>query len=202
MQEFDKNIIPFYLLPFFEKEVITQPSEAHALEKATVFQVEIELWLSDHTNRITASNFGKVLFKQQKLSEAMLKHIFCSKSLPNVKSTAHGKENAKVARSIYSNKVQTKVSGFTVFDAGISENTELPFVGATPDGKVYDPSENPPHDLVEIKCPFSKINDTAFQAELDRKLYLEDRNGSSFKVDHSPGYYYQVQGQLAITGLT
>ena len=55
------------------------------------------------------------------------------------------------------------MSDFTVFDAGISANPEFPFVGATPDGKVYDPSENPPYGLVEIKC-LSKRNDTAIQA--------------------------------------
>ena len=132
-----------------------------------------------------------------------VKNMFCNKSLPNVKSIAHGKENEKVARSIYSNKVQTKVAGFTVFDAGISVNPECPFVGTTPDGKVYDTVENPPYGLVEIKCPFSKRNDTAIQAALDRNCYLEDRNGSlSLKVNHSSGYYCQVQGQLAITGLT
>ena len=33
------------------------------------------------------------------------------------------------------------------FDADISVNPEFPFVGATPDGKVYDLSENPPYGL-------------------------------------------------------
>ena len=133
----------------------------------------------------------------------MLKDIFCNKSLPDVKSMAHGKENEKVARSIYSNKVQKKVSAFTVFDAGISVNPEFPFVGATPDGRVHDPSENPTYGQVEIKCPFSKRSDKTIQEALDRNFHLENRNGSfSFKVDHSSGYYCHVQGQLALTGLT
>ena len=92
--------------------------------------------LSHHKKRITELNFGKVLFRQQKPSEAILKTIICNKSLPNAKGIACGKKNEKVARSIYSNKAQTKVSGFTVFDAGISVNHECLFLGVTPYGKL------------------------------------------------------------------
>ena len=69
--------------PTFERGIIFQPNEAHVLEKSTVLQGESELWLSENAKRITASKFGKVLFRQQQKPEAMLRNIFCNKSLPN-----------------------------------------------------------------------------------------------------------------------
>ena len=70
----------------------------------------------------------------------------------------------------------------------VSVHQELPLEGATPG---------------EIKYPFSKRNDTAIQAALDRYIHLEDRKeSSSIKVDHNSGYYCTAQGHLATTGLT
>ena len=80
LQEFDRNIIPFHLLSFFEKEIIIQASEAYVLKKSTVLQGESELWLSEHTKRIIAPNFGTVLLRQQKRSEAMLKISFATRT--------------------------------------------------------------------------------------------------------------------------
>ena len=49
----------------------------------------------------------------------MLKSIFCAKDLSNVGAIAHGKGKEKIARTIYAKKMQQKVPGFAVFDAGI-----------------------------------------------------------------------------------
>ncbi|KAL0198877.1 hypothetical protein M9458_007417, partial [Cirrhinus mrigala] len=67
-----------------------------------------------------------------------------------------------------------------------------PHLGASPDGRVYDPSESPPFGLVEVK---STTNHDASQV-----AHLKSENGSvSLRQSHQ--YYWQVQGQLAITGL-
>ena len=53
-----------------------------------------------------------------------------------------------------------KVPNFLVFDAGLSVHPSLPYLGASPDGKVFDPSAETPFGLLEIKCPLSKKDDT------------------------------------------
>ena len=89
-----------------------------------------------------------------------------------------------------------------VFDAGLCVNPFLPYLGASPDGKICDPLANPCYGLLEIKCPFSKRADTLEQASADPTFYLE-KIGESFylKTGHSSGYYEQAQGQMAITGM-
>ena len=79
-----------------------------------------------------------------------------------------------------------KVPNFAVYDAGLSVYPSFPFIGATPDGKVYDPSENPPYGLLEIKCPFSKRKDTLVQASGDGTFYLEGRENSFYQKETIP----------------
>ena len=70
---------------------------------------------------------------------------------------------------------QQQVPGFAIFDAGISVHPKFPYLGATPDGKVFDPSSSSKFALLEIKCPYSKRGGTLDQASsdpLDEKMDL------------------------------
>ena len=158
-------------------------------------------WLKQQSIRLTASNFGKVYFRKQSPSESMLKSIFTSKDLCNVKSISHRKQKEKVARTTYAKKLQKDVPKFTIFDAGISVYPSFPYLGATPDGKVFDPSSAETFSLLEIKCPFSKRNETLEQAVADKDFYIT-KTAEKFCLKETHAYYVQVQGQLAITGLT
>lgn len=67
-----------------------------------------------------------------------------------------------------------------------------PHVGASPDGRVYDPLESPPFGLVEVK--------STRKHDASQVAHLKCENGSvSLRQSHR--YYWQVQGQLAVTGL-
>ena len=94
----------------------------------------------------------------------MLKSIFCPKDLSNVRAISHGKGKEKVAPTIYARKMQQQVPGFAISDAGISVHPKFPYLGATPDGKVFDPSSSSKFGLLEIKCPYSKRGDTLDEA--------------------------------------
>ena len=199
----DLSSVPRELAKFFCQNVLISKSDATALEKRTVLQGESTEWLNEHHKRITASSFGKVLFRVQRPSESMLKGMFKSKDSSNVRSIAHGKAKEKVARTIYSNKMQKRIPQFVVYDAGLTVNPLWPELGASPDGKICDPSDpEPPFGLLEIKCPFTKRDSTINQAATDNSFYLEHRDNNYYlKRNHSCGYFAQVQEQLALTGL-
>ena len=188
------------LSAFFVDHLIINERESHASERGTVLQGESSEWLKQHKIRLTASNFGKVYSRIHRPSDSMLKSIFCAKDLSNVRAIAHGKGKEKIARTIYAQKMQQKVPGFVVFDAGISVHPKFPFLGATPDGKVFDPSSDSKYGLLEVKCPFSKRGDTIDQAAEDPAFYIE-KIGANFYLKKSHSYFAQVQGQLALTGL-
>lgn len=70
---------------------------------------------------------------------------------------------------------------------------DAPWLGASPDGKVFDPTEDPPFGLAEIKCP-------NVHSYVDC-LYLKAIDGTvQLKPTHA--YYWQVQGQLLVTGMS
>ena len=184
---------------FFQLNLSLDLAEAQALEKRPVLQGESKEWLEQHKVRLTASSFGKVFHRVHRPYEAMVKSLFANKDLSKVRAIAHGKAKERVACSIFARNMQKVTKTFTVFDAGLCIN---PYLGASPDGKIYDPLAHPCYGLLEIKCPFSKRADTLEQASADPTFYLEKIGESFFlKKGQSSGYYEQVQGQMAITGM-
>ncbi|XP_077421171.1 uncharacterized protein LOC144051705 isoform X2 [Vanacampus margaritifer] len=69
---------------------------------------------------------------------------------------------------------------------------EAPHLGASSDGRVYDPGESPPFGLVEAK--------STTKPDASQVGYLKMENGN-VTLRRSHRYYWQVQGQLAVTGL-
>ena len=174
-------------------------SESHALEHRTVLQGESAEWAEQHKFRLTASNFGKVYPMIQRLSESMLKSIFYPKDLSNVRAISHGKGKEKVVRTLYARKMQQQVPGFAIFDAGLSVHPKFPYLGATPDGKVFDPSSNSKFGLLEIKCPYSKRGDTLDQAASDPDFYSE-KAGANFYLKKTHLYLLKYKGSWPSLG--
>ena len=81
-----------------------------------------------------------------------MKSIFEPKDLSKVSSIQHGKHNEVIVRSLYARKMQKQLhKNFTVYDCELVVNPSHPYLGASPDGKVFDPSSTSPFRLLEIK---------------------------------------------------
>ena len=78
-----------------------------------------------------------------------------------------------------------------VYSCGFVVNPSASHLGCTPDRNVYDVNEEFPYGLLEVKCP---------QVEsFSEAKCLKVVNGTrSLKRNHA--YYYQVMGQMALTG--
>ena len=149
---FDKSILMFQEREeWVERKISITVAEAWELKKRTVLQGGCKEWVEQHKTRLTASNFGKINQQIKKPSEAMLSNIFFPPDLSKVASIAHGRSKEKLARSIYASRMQGKIKNFCVFDAGIVVNPAYPYIGASPDGKVFNPSISPQYGLLEVK---------------------------------------------------
>ncbi|KAH7977911.1 hypothetical protein HPB49_003938 [Dermacentor silvarum] len=85
---------------------------------------------------------------------------------------------------------------------GLFVNPEYPWLGASPDANVYDPSEDPPWGCVEVKFPYS-LKDADSEKLLtarDTCVDFDNLQHPSLKIEHP--YFAQVIGQMGVTELT
>ena len=69
-----------------------------------------------------------------------------------------------------------------IYKSGFVINPSIPFMGASPDYKVYDPSEPIScYGLLEIKCPsFESVYDVKFLKHFEDGTVSLNRNGENF----------------------
>jgi hypothetical protein len=156
------------------------------LEEQTRLQSVTKLWHDIRRHRITSTMFKDICSRKsdhEKLAVRLLK-------TKNVQTAAmkFGLQNEPEAAKLYSD-----VTGNNVYLCGFVINPSSPHLGASPDRKIYDPNSAPQHGLLEIKCPDKE----SFQ----ECLYLKRTNDGTYKLKLSHQYYYQVMGQMALTGL-
>lgn len=168
--------------------------QAQSLEERTRDQAKCREWHEERSKRITASNFGKVMKRKAKITDKFLQSIMTPTSF-TAAATCYGTSNEGPAKVKYQ-----KQTGCHVHDCGFVVNPDFPFLGASPDGKVCD---NGSAGLLEVKCPYSirdwEIADAVLHYEKPQQLCLEMVNDNiALKKDHN--YYFQIQGQLLVTG--
>ncbi|XP_046686669.1 uncharacterized protein LOC124372331 [Homalodisca vitripennis] len=153
-------------------------------------QSTCELWKHERRKRLTASNFGKICRMKsttpcQKTVEQLL-----YKSFVGNKAMRYGVENERNAIDELENLIGAKVE-----ECGLFVDPVHPFLAASPDGIIDGKG------LVEVKCPAAAKNLTpadAVRRKIIKFCKLDECGELKLKVTHS--YYYQVQGQLHVTG--
>ena len=77
--------------------------------------------------------------------------------------------------------------------------SEYVFLGASPDGSVYDPSSPEPYGYLEIKCAF-KYQDMDPREAAKKSDFWCSVAGNKLTLKENHPYYSQVQGWMAIGG--
>ncbi|XP_035985288.1 uncharacterized protein LOC118558824 [Fundulus heteroclitus] len=157
-----------------------------AIEADTRQQSECQLWTLVRKPRLTASRFREICHVRGESSAKAL----ASRILRGAPQTAAMKRGLDLESDIL--RQYADFCDVTVTSCGVIIHPDAPHLGATPDGKVFDPSEMPPFGLAEVKtCNVQSVEQVKHLTTVKGK--------ASLRKTHK--YYYQVQGQLAITGL-
>lgn len=156
-------------------------------EKKTRSQAKSSLWHKLRKHRLTASKIGEIVKRKSKFETLVkrLKHtrFICTAAMK------HGIDTEPVAAVNYAKFMMDRVN---LYPSGIILSNLSPWIAASPDRKVYNPARQPPFGLLEIKCPFKD--------NIQYVASIKSANGSR-KLDKKHDYFYQVQTQLAVTGL-
>lgn len=159
---------------------------AHNLERATREQSLCAEWHNVRKPRVTSSRFREVCHVGVTSAETLAQRI-----LKETHQTGAMKRGLELEADAIWEYCQIK--RLNHYKSGFVVHPDAPWLGASPDGIVFDPSEQPQFGLVEIKCPNVKSYvDTS---------YLRVINGT-LQLKPSHAYYFQVQGQILVTGMS
>lgn len=159
---------------------------ASRIEEETRGQSENPMWKEVRQPRLTSSRFGEV-FSLRGESSAQALAVRIMKGVRQTPAMKRGIDLEPEVLQQYSD-----MCNVNVFPSGFVVHPNASYLGASPDAKVYDPTANPPFGLAEVKCP-----NVDSIAEVTHVKFV----GGKAKLKIKQKYFWQVQGQLAITGL-
>lgn len=112
-------------------------------------------------------------------------------------ATCYGSEMEDKTREQYQTHQQrSSHPDTTVEDCGLFVSQHHPWLAATPDGLVNNPSDNSQHlGLIEIKNPYSARQKTLLEACTGPGFCLKKAE-NIYKLNRRHDYYYQIQCQL------
>ena len=179
--------------------------QASKLTRATMNQDPSlnSLWQQLRRLRLTASVFGTVI-KRRKNFEKLVETILYKPPPGTVPALEWGQSHEDIAQQWYMNHKTTQFgSSYKVSKTGIHISTVDPWLAASPDSVVEDPTqaEGRRNGILEIKCPYSGRTMTPEVACQEINRFCSSLNNGQVTLKATHNYYYQVQGQLAITKL-
>ncbi|KAJ8669179.1 hypothetical protein QAD02_000438 [Eretmocerus hayati] len=159
-----------------------------SIELQTLGQSTSSKWHEIRQRVLTASNFGSICRKLPYTSC----HNFVKKMLyssgESTDAMKHGLREEEATR-----KAVERELNVTIHPSGLHIDPNDPIFACTPDGKIGDDG------LVEYKNAYTLQNETPEDAmKLAPHLRFIDPKTNKVKKTH--GWFYQVQGQLHITG--
>ena len=188
----------------FKLSLSVTDDDVRAIEQNTREQRDSPDWCRARRFRLTSSLFGAVLCRKDSTPpDSLVMRIIQPR---NIKSAAleWGVQHETIAIAEYMKyQHQNGHDGLVVAKSGFLVSHSHPFLGASPDGAVYDPTElTQPYGFLEVKCPYSCRNISPTEACSTSGFFctLEtDSDGSQhlhLKSNHA--YFAQIQGQMGI----
>ena len=185
-----------------EVELKVPSDEVNNVEVATRGQAKNKLWQDFRAGRVTASKMKQVCSTDPaNPSQALIMSVcYPGTKTFSTDATKWGENNEKKARGQFVAEMQRQNEHINpaVTECGLYLSEEKPFIAASPDGIVE--CDCCGQSVLEIKCPYSH-RDKAL-SNPDKGFYLVTSENGNVKLDKTHEYYFQVQTQLGVTGLS
>ncbi|XP_031165276.1 uncharacterized protein LOC116057001 [Sander lucioperca] len=129
------------------QSILTNLEMARAIEVATRDQSMSVEWHRVRKMRLTSSHFREVCHVHGQTSAEHL----AERLLRGVAQTSVMKRG--LALEPQAIQEYCKVKNNSYWPCGFVIHPDAPWLGSSPDGVVFDPTDNPPFGLLEVKCP-------------------------------------------------
>ena len=185
---------------FYKTKVAITTEKGQEIERHTRNQADNGQWMMERRLRLTASRVGGIAKMRETTKKGnKVKDLLYSNFRGN-KATQYG--SAKEDETILQYITYQRRNGhpdLKVDRCGLFVSLTNPWLAASPDGSVNDPSDsNHSLGLVEIKNPFSVKEKTLAEASTSSTFCLV-REKNMYKLKRRHDYYFQVQCQLYCT---
>ncbi len=190
-EKYDENVI----LKFMDFIDIGK-EQINVICDKTTHQGQSQFWFDQRAGRITASNFYKVCHLRQttdRTNTVKLLMNYCP-ILHAPEQLEWGHEKEDVAADAYYKKLSKKHKDLSLSKCGLVINQQWPYLGASPDRIRYCACHG--KVLVECKSLFAKRNLLPDVAASDK---LQKTPDGVVKLKEETSWFYQIQGQMAIT---
>ena len=184
----------------FKKTLELTADKSREIERETREQRNSPLWFAVRSHRITASFFGSVLSRKcDTPPDSLVLRIIQPKNI-STPAIAYGIDKEKSAIEEYITYWHNQGhKDLVVTPSGVIINPSWSFLGASPDGAVYDPLNiQQPYGFLEVKCPYSVKNVTPTEASSHSGFCSRLNSIGQLELKETHQYYAQVQGQMAI----
>ena len=172
---------------------ITQ-EEADNVEKATRAQASSKQWFRFRSGRITASKMKNVCrTNPDQPAQSLIQSVCYPESCRfSTAATKWGCSHEGEARQAYVERMKEH-HNFDVKDSGLVINTNSPYIGASPDGRIS--CDCCGEGVLEIKCPYCARNSSVNEvASLQNTCLVV--NDEVVHLDRKHAYMYQIQTQM------
>ena len=184
----------------FKKSLDVSHADAREIERKTREQRLSSLWYSVRRYRLTASRFGDMISRKPTTPpENLVLNILQPTDFSSV-AMKYGIDHEKIALKAYvAFQQQNGHPDLLVSPSGFIINPKYSYLGASPDGAVYDPSStNEPFGFVEIKCPYAMRNMSPKEAAHTAGFCCIVDSSGNIQLKENHSYYAQIQGQMAL----
>ena len=172
--------------------------QINTIEFETREQASCEKWKKERKYRFTASKFHLISKRQR--NHDTLAATLMSPSEISSKYVQHGLKYESVALQQYEKFMHNRRTPVQVHKSGFVVSKDCPVIGATPDARIIDPGCADNFGLAEVKCPYTKFHVTPMDACSDSKFCMHKTGATECMLKENHPYYFQVQGQMGVTG--
>ncbi|XP_056008508.1 uncharacterized protein LOC130051168 [Ostrea edulis] len=183
---------------YFQQMSISE-NDVKTIQQLTKGQRKSKHWIEARIGRVTSSNFGQICkMRETTGSENVVKSIMNYNSFKS-DATHWGNTHEAAARRMYLYRAKKHHPSLHVEECGLLTNPSYPYLGTSPDGLLHCPHCKESCGTLEIKCPYKYRTLSPSEAASQKDFFCELLDGKvTLKRNHN--YYYQIQGQLAISG--
>ena len=187
----------------FMKSLCVTEDKARDIEQTTRQQRNSPEWFAVRRFRVTSSTFGEIYHRRPDTPPDALVVRLIEQQQFVTPAIEWGVQQEATALQVYVDYQHNNGhTGLTICSVGFHVSLSQPFLGASPDGGVYDRScMEEPYGFLEIKCPYSHRDKTPEEACASSNFCCSVESvGDTQKVRlrTSHNYYCQVQGQMGV----